>query len=309
MAKDASTILALLLTPLFSQSVEAQSNARVSLDSIGNEANDDSGRSSISSNGRFVAFDSVADNLVDDDWNNRNDCFLHDRRNGETIAVSIDQFGYTGSGHDPEVSGDGRFVAFWSWESLSPSVHGSNKDVFLFEVATGAITQISVSPQGRDGNGSSSGFAAPSLSHDGQFTTFHSSADNLVPGDTNGFYDIFVYDRISGQIEIVSPGLFGIGGNGDSLEPSISANGRYVAFGSNASNLVPNDTNGASDIFVYDRAQATMERISIGALGLEANAKSSKPSISGDGQIVAFESYANNLVANDNNGLQDVFFF
>ena len=113
-----------------------------------------------------------------------------------------------------------------------------------------------------------------SISADGRYVAFHSDASNLVPGDTNGMSDIFVYDRQTDTIERVSVAANGTQGNGHSTSPSISADGRYVAFYSNASNLVPGDTNGTSDVFVYDRQTDTIERVSLAADGTQGNGDS-----------------------------------
>ena len=145
--------------------------------------------------------------------------------------------------------------------------------------------------------------AVASISADGRYVAFISDASNLVPGDTNGVTDIFVYDRQTGTIERVSVAADGTQGNGGSCQPSISADGRYVAFSSYASNLVPGDTNGISDVFVYDRQTDTIERVSVAADGTQGNSYSWQPaSISADGRYVAFSSFASNLVPGDTNG-------
>ncbi|MEO8135369.1 MAG: cadherin-like beta sandwich domain-containing protein [Betaproteobacteria bacterium] len=154
----------------------------------------------------------------------------------------------------------------------------------------------------------------PSLSANGRFVAFSTKAQNLVAGDTNGVDDVYVYDRVTAAIERVSVSDAGVQGNAASTRPSISANGRYVAFQSRASNLVPNDTNRigsdvttGEDIFVYDRTTKKIERVSLGDSGGEANGSSVVPSISGDGRFVAFASGASNLVAGFVNGLVNVY--
>ncbi len=146
-----------------------------------------------------------------------------------------------------------------------------------------------------------------STSADGRHVTFVSDANNLVPSDTNGKWDIFVYDRITGMTERVSVNSSGIQANGDSYHASISADGRYVAFESSASNLVPGDTNGRMDIFVHDRITGITERVSVDSSGIQANQGCGSPSISADGRYVAFTSWASNLVPGDTNGKCDVF--
>src|SRR5207244_11440584 len=153
----------------------------------------------------------------------------------------------------------------------------------------------------------------PAVSADGRFVAFVSFSDNLVPGDTNGVPDIFVRDRLTGTTERVSASSSGAQANGNSgfLDgmggPSISADGRYVAFDSEASNLVKGDTNGAIDVFVHDRLTGTIERDSVASDGTQGNGDSKQPSISGDGNSIAFGSFAKNLVQPDTNFAQDVF--
>jgi Tol biopolymer transport system component len=136
---------------------------------------------------------------------------------------------------------------------------------------------------------------------------FDSTASNLVPGDANGRFDVFVHDRVTGTTTHVSVGSDGTQGNGDSLRPFISADGRYVAFDSTASNLVAGDTNGVQDIFVHDRVTGTTTHVSVASDGTQGNDDSVGPSLSGDGRFVAFLSWASNLVPGDTNGAVDVF--
>jgi Tol biopolymer transport system component len=150
----------------------------------------------------------------------------------------------------------------------------------------------------------------PAISADGRFVAFASEATNLVPGDTNGFADIFVHDTVKGTIQrvsVASGGAQAVGGH--SFYPSISADGRFVAFNSDATNLVPNDTNNSWDIFVHDRVTGTTRRVSAATGGAQADAGSARPSISADGRYVAFESGATNFVPDDTNDLTDIFVY
>jgi archaellum component FlaF (FlaF/FlaG flagellin family) len=169
------------------------------------------------------------------------------------------------------------------------------------------IERVSVVNDGTQGNDRS--WTPPSMSADGRYVAFHSDASNLVPGDTNRQKDVFVYDRQADTIERVSLAADGTQGSFDSRDPSISADGRYVAFESAASNLVPDDTNGQWDVFVYDRQTGTTQRVSLAAAGTQGNSSSNAPSISADGRYVAFESAASNLVPGDTNGQRDVFVY
>src|SRR5439155_1734749 len=136
-------------------------------------------------------------------------------------------------------------------------------------------------------------------SADGRYVVFQSFASNLVSGDANGLGDVFVRDRQSGATELVSVATGGAQGNGGSNYPSISADGRYVAFASDASNLVSGDTNGVEDVLVHDLQTGATERVSIATGGAQGNGDSRAPSISADGRYVAFESDAQNLVVLD----------
>ena len=128
----------------------------------------------------------------------------------------------------------------------------------------------------------------PAISADGRFVAFSSDATNLVPGDTNGTADVFVRDRQTGTTRRVSVGSGGAQGNGLSVDPAISADGRFVAFASDATNLVPGDTNGADDVFVRDRQTGTTRRVSVGSGGAQGDRVSFDPAISADGRFVAF---------------------
>ncbi len=141
------------------------------------------------------------------------------------------------------------------------------------------------------------------ISADGRFVAFFSDATNLVSGDTNSTYDVFVHDRQTGATERVSVATDGTEADGVSETPAISADGRFVAFRSGATNLVSGDTNASADIFVHDRQTGTTERVSVATNGDQATGGgSSNPAISADGRFVAFWSTANNLVSSDTNG-------
>jgi Tol biopolymer transport system component len=167
-----------------------------------------------------------------------------------------------------------------------------------------ATERISVSTAGAESNGDS---CYPAPSADGRSVAFSSLGDNLVISDTNGLEDIFVRDRATGQTARVSLGLGGAEPNGWSSDPVLSADGRFVAFHSAASNLVISDTNGVLDAFVFDRLTGTTERVSVSSAGGEGNGASDFPLLSADGRIVLFRSLASNLVVSDTNGVMDIF--
>lgn len=165
-------------------------------------------------------------------------------------------------------------------------------------------TRETVSSTGVQGT---SGSASPVLSADGRFVAFRSAAPNLVPGDTNGRNDIFVRDRVTGQTTRVSVDSAGVQANGDSTQCHLSANGRFVAFESFATNLVAGDTNGLLDIFCHDRQTGQTTRVSLGASGQQAANQCTHCSISADGRFVTFQSPDNNLVPGDNCVGVDIF--
>ena len=278
---------------------------RVSVDSNGNEGIADSWgrgseRPSISADGRFVAFDSGSNNLIPDDTNDNLDVFVHDRETGQTIRVSVDSNGNQGnsSSSSPSISADGRYVAFQSQSSnLVAGDTNNSGDVFVHDLQTGKTSRVSVDSSGTGGNSYS---YAASISADGRFVVFWSNASNLVANDTNNDRDVFIHDRENGQTTIVSGGA-NKNSDGTVLSaPSISANGRYVAFESSATNLVAGDGNGCRDIFVLDRDNSIIIRISVASNGTEGNGWSYLPKISADGRYVAFTSAASNLVTGDN---------
>jgi|GEM_PF-1585857 len=234
---------------------------RVSVASGGTQGNGDSGCPSISADGRYVAFQSYASNLVPGDTNGTWDVFVHDRLTGQTTRVSVASDGTQGNGDSecPSISADGRYVAFASLASnLVPGDTNGTWDVFVHDRLTGQTTRVSVASGGAQGN---SGSWCPSISADGRYVAFQSYASNLVPGDTNGVLDVFVHDRLTGQTTRVSVASDGTQGDSYSFGSSISADGRYVAFSSLASNLVPGDTNDKPDIFVAAAVEPTAMRL------------------------------------------------
>jgi Tol biopolymer transport system component len=269
-------------------------------------ANSGSFRASVSGDGRFVAFESDASNLVRDDQNGKTDVFVRDRGTSKTERVSV----ATGSAEaneqsiDPAISADGRSVAFTSWASnLVAGDANEQSDVFVHDRSTGKTELVSVGMGGAPGNDLSTD---PSLSADGRYVAFTSYASNLVSGDTAGTWDVFLRDRQSGTTERIdaSPAHRRI----DS-RATISADGRFVAFSSDAAELVPGDTNGTPDVFVHDRLARATERVSVGNGGWQLDGDNGiyGAAISADGRYVTFISNAPDAVAGDDNGLPDIF--
>jgi archaellum component FlaF (FlaF/FlaG flagellin family) len=276
---------------------------RVSVGENGTEGNNYSRYPSISKDGRYVTFQSEASNLVPGDTNNYSDIFVYDRELNTTEGVSVGENGTQGNNHSygSSVSKDGRYVAFHSYASnLVPGDTNGIIDVFVHDRELNTTERASVGENGTQGNDDS--FDSAVISENGRYVSFMSRASNLVAEDTNETADVFVYDRELNTTERVSVGENGTQGNNFSSWSSISGNGRYVAFYSFASNLVPEDTNDTADVFVYDRELNTTERVSVGENGTQGNNSSGTPSISGDGRYVIFSSSASNLVPGNTNG-------
>src|SRR5262245_58812866 len=246
---------------------------RVATDPSGNEGNSHSLNPSISADGRYLAFESMASNLVPGDTNGYWDVFVRDMQTGAITVVSTGAGGNQGNNGSisPSISADGRYVAFRSYaNNLVPGDTGT-PDVFVRDLQTGAITCVSTDASGNQGNSESDN---PYISADGRYVAFESIASNLVPGDTNGTSDVFVRDLQTGAITRVSTDASGNQGNSVSYSPCLSADGRYVAFYSNAFKLVPGDTNGTADVFVRDLQTGSITRVSTDASGNQGNGSS-----------------------------------
>jgi TolB protein len=224
-----------------------------------------------------------------------------------TVLVSVSRTGGEGNhaSAEPALSGDGRYVAFTSHSTnLLPGDTNNRMDVFVRDLVTGTTRRASL---GSDGVQSNLRSHQPAISAHGRYVAFVSEADNLVAGDTNGQPDVFVRDMRTGTTRRVSVRTDGSQGNGGGAAPAISADGRYVAFVSDASDLVAGDTNGTSDAFVHDTVTGTTERVSVGPGGRQADGYADAPDISADGRYVSLVSPATSLVPGDTNGLPDVF--
>ena len=280
---------------------------RVSVSSDEIQGNGGSINPAITPDGRYVVFRSIANNLVSEDTNNRYDIFVRDRETGmtERVSVASDETQGNGDSNYPSISANGRYVAFNSAASnLVAGDTNSWDDVFVRDREAGTTERVSVASDESQQNLAS---LYPLISANGQYVVFQSFATNLVGGDTNNAGDIFVRQLGAGITERVSVASDRSQGNNPSEFPSISADGRYVAFRSSANNLVGGDTNAVPDIFVHDRLLRTTERASVASDDSQANGESDQPAISADGRYVAFRSNANNLVVEDTNGYFDVF--
>jgi Tol biopolymer transport system component len=292
---------------VFVRDLRTGTTTRVSVSSTGEQGSEDSLFPNMSADGRYVTFSSFAPNLVRGDRNReRLDAFVHDTRTGTTTLASPS---YTGPGGDNEtgafaISANGRYVTIASAASnLVPGDTNNSNDVMIRDRTAGITRLVSVSSTGAQGNGDS---LHPATTPDGRYVAFRSDATNLTPGDTNNATDIFLRDLKTGTTRMVSSPVGG-SANGDSHEPAISADGRYVTFTSHASNLTPGDTNNVRDVYLWDRHTSATTRISVGRHGAEPDGASTEPKISADGRYIAFTSQAANLVPGDTNNTYDVF--
>jgi Tol biopolymer transport system component len=253
----------------------------------------------VSGDGRWVAFDTRAGNLVPDDTNDTSDVFVVDRQTGaiERISVQSDGAQALAPSTAPSISDDGRWVAFRSMAPLTPDDVATGFDVYLYDRTARTLQRVGPTFGG-----------GPSLSGDGRWVAFESLASDLVAGDTNDERDVFLFDRQAATVERVSVASDGAQGNDDSSEPSVSADGRWVAFRSGATNLVAPDGNDADDVFLRDRQTGTTMRLSVTPAGVQSTGLSREPAVSADGYFTAFESAGTNLAGGDDNfGAVDVF--
>ena len=281
----------------------------VSATAAGAEGNGDSFAPAISADGLSVAFESYSSNLVANDTNAVRDVFVWSATNptGGVTRVSVGTGGAEANAEsfEPAISGDGKVVAFSSGASnLSAGVSGINTvNVYRRDLSASTNTLVSA-----DATGTGVGGARPALSEDGNRLAFYSFAPNLVAGDANGLWDIFVFDATTGVRTRVSlPSGGGERNQGSEsasrvVAPAISGDGRYVAFATTASNMVPGDTNGMQDVFVVDTQTGGVVRASVASSGAQGNADSpvgqgERVALSFDGSWVAFTTLSNTLGA------------
>lgn len=352
----ASLIPTALATVLILSSSAAQTTTLVSVDSTGNQGNGVSRWPMMSRNDRFIAFESDANNLVPGDTNGRTDVFVRDVVLGTTTRVSVDSTGaeLPGDSSRPSISADGRYVAFVcgaptgtydvyrhdresgltelvscalgggvaNGPSANPAISdngryiaftsaatnivsgdsGPSADCFVRDMDAQVTVLASVSSQGVQEIGSAD-WARPALSGDGRYVAFVSNAANLVPNDTNDWFDLFVHDLQTGTTTLVTPGSQ----YGSTIDgPAMSQDGRYIAFWTDGP-LDPADTNGTADVYLWDMQTASLSRASVDSTGVQLNANSRGPAISTSGRFVAFESDATTLVSGDTNNSVDIF--
>lgn len=285
---------------------------RVSVSSNGREADGDSGflgrmgGPSISADGRYVAFASDATNLVSGDRNGVTDVFVHDRQTGDTTRVSVATGGdETGGGQGPDISADGRYVAFYSFaEDLVPGDANFAEDIFVHDTQTGTTERISQAPDGSDANGGSS--FPPHISADGNFVYFSSTASNMVPGiETDGDTDAFLFNRGTGEMTAVTAGE----GNPDSfvsihgMADGMSSNGRYLSFTTKDDQFAGpgTDTNGfTDDAWLYDTVTDTYTLVGVNDDEVQGDEFTFGGDVSDDGRYVTLVSRATTFGPNNN---------
>lgn len=285
---------------------------RVSVAGGGAQGGGANGWSSVSADGRYVAFDSAAADLVPGDVNGTTDAFVRDRLLGTTVRPVTSLLG---AGHPEEglsgatISADGRYLAFSSWApDLVPGDTNNLSDVFLLDLRTGEIERVNVTSTGEQATGSVSWGA--DISADGRFVSFTSRAANLLPGrDKNHLRgaDAFVRDRLTGTTTLVSVARDGLNGHWPSYARGISADGRHVAFISSATDLLPDGAR-VIGLYVRDLQTGTTTRESVTSTATPASvAGLHTASMSRDGRYVAFETALNDVVPGDTNNAKDIF--
>lgn len=272
-------------TPVATSALPDLAIKLVSTSSTGVIGNGYSFSPSVSADGRYVSFDSLAINLVSGDTNDYlNSVYIKDTQTGEVKLVSANSAGVivNSKTYNRSISDDGRYVAFVT----------ENSSIYIKDTQTEELQLLSVGSTGIIGEN-------PTFSSDGRYIAFESTASNIVSGDTNGQSDVFIKDTQTGIIQLVSKSSAGAVGNSGSYNPSISVDGKYITFSSDASNLVNGDTNMDKDIFIKDTQTGEIKLLSESSARVIGNYDSSKPSISSDGKYVAFTSGAGNLLIED----------
>jgi Tol biopolymer transport system component len=310
-------LTAALLTAAFSPSAMAAAvTERVSITSAETQIPAGSFRygygAEISSNGRFVVFESKSELLAPRDGAGL-DLFVRDRRRGTTRTVSerIKPGGRYSGAYNPSITADGRHVAFTSVsDNLVPGDTNKSTDLFIRDMRRGTTSRVA--PRGRRQMSPGGAVGSPSLSADGRYLAFSSPSEEWARGGAKGKWDVFLHDRRTGTTRLVSRAADGGPANGYSDPVMLAADGRHVAFWSRATNLVRGDRNRRPDLFVHDRVTGDTVRATVSSTGQEAafprpGYVATFGSISADGRRVAFMSRAENLVPGDTNRQSDVF--
>ena len=264
---------------------------------------------SVSDDGRYVAFASEATNLVPGDTNNQMDVFRKDLWTGAVVLVSRSAAGGQGNfqSDSPVLSADGRYMAFRSYANNLVAGDTNNRaDIFRKDLQTGEIVLVSAAA---DGTQVAQDSATPAMTPDGRYVAFRrTQVVTLSPGSAFPKLNIFHKDLTTGALYWVSRTAGGASSDGDSSEPAISADGRYVAFTSGSPDLVPgSDASGSfPDVFRKDAQTGAIVRVNTTPGGVQGNGNTNGPAISATGRYVVFKSFSSNLVSGDTNGTQDI---
>ncbi len=269
----------------------------------------------VSGDGRLIVYQSLANNIVEGDNHGVPNILLYDREQHVTIRVSQNRNGEppNGASITPNISENGDVVTFASraTDLVTEPTSGAFEEIYVVHLGDQHTELVSVNAMGQAANAAS---FLPDLSDDGSQVAFKSEAFNLVPNDTNGVPDVFVRDRTNSTTQRISVDSFGNQANSLSAGPGISGDGRFIAFASFASNLVPEDGNAQSDVFVYDRFPPNRQQgqVALVTVGLDGDGANNGVSdfpvtISRDGRWIGFASAASNLVPNDLNNDVDAF--
>jgi len=293
---------------VFLRRVDAASTYLVSASARATALSGDCDGSALSADGRFVAFRTERQDVLASGTVGWSGIVVKDLASGRVTLASVPAThspGYDDASAGPSISCDGRYVAFeCGTDGLAAGDDNGKRDILLRDLEALETTLVSVSTAGLLANGSSWDAA---ISRDGSCVAFKSYASNLVPGDTNGRPDVFMRDVVRRLTTRVSVSSAEVPADDVSWGPAISADGRYVAFSSKATNLVPGDSNACSDVFVRDTVLGTTERVSVSSSGAQADNLSRDAAISADGRFVCFMSYATNLSTVDADSASDVF--
>lgn len=278
-------------TALLAGSLTAQATELISRSSAGVQGNQQSRYPAISGDGRFISFQSDANNLVPNDGNGWADIFLHDRQNRTTTRISVTPQGAEGASFSDisAISWDGQRIVFASYAQLLPE--GTYNSCYLFDRPSGTLSLVNRSSSGVPG----SSCRDPSIDGAGNRIAF-STGDILEPTDGNGRADIYVRDLAAGTTTRITRGLGGTGADGASYSARISGDGNRVVYASEAGNLVAGDGNGVRDIFMSASNGSSTVRISVGPGGTEGATQTHETgAINFDGSILAFSSNAPQL--------------
>jgi TolB protein len=272
----------------------------------GSEPNGPSFDPKISSDGQWVVFLSRATNLTREGGNGKSQVYLYSVQSGDLWLVSRNLRGSYANDDSasPSVSNRGDVVFASAANDLADGDSNNHMDIFRYSHADGSLFRITTE-SGREPNGSS---GDPVISSDGQWIAFSSEASNYVSGDTNRKSDVFVYHMESGRIVRVTINTR-VQLDGESYQPSISGDGRYIAFASESTNVDPRDTDSLPDIYIWDRETGGITLASVNSFGLKADLGGRRPSISHDGNRVAFESDATNLMPLDKPNDTDIYVY